>query len=52
MRSLIQPVLRSAIREFHIEVPEKVGDDQAHFMVGKTKVRIQNLVFILACVRM
>ena len=37
MRSLIQPVLRSAIRELHIEVPEKVRDDQAHFVVGEAK---------------
>lgn len=37
MRSLIQPVLRSAIRELHIEVPEKVRDDEAHFVVGEAK---------------
>ena len=37
MRSLIQPVLRSAIRELHIKVPEKVRDDQAHFVVSEAK---------------
>ena len=35
--SLIQPVLRSAIRELHVEVPEKVRDDQSHFVVGNAK---------------
>ena len=29
MRSLIQPVLRSALCQLHIEVPEKVRDDEA-----------------------
>jgi hypothetical protein len=38
VRSLIQPALRSAIRELHIEVPEKVRDDQAHFVVGEAKI--------------
>ena len=35
VRSLIQPVLRSAIRELYVKVPEKVRDDQAHFVVGQ-----------------
>lgn len=49
MRSLIQPILRSAIRELQIEVPEKVGDYQAHFVIGEAKVRVHTLVSIVAC---
>ena len=37
MRSLIQPVLRGAIRELYVKVPEKVRDDQAHFVVGEAE---------------
>jgi hypothetical protein len=37
MRSLIQPVLGSAIRELQVEVPDKVGDGQAHLVVGQAK---------------
>ena len=37
MRSLIQLVLRIAFRELYIEVPEKVRDDQANFVVGEAR---------------
>ena len=37
MRSLVQPVPRSAVRELHVVVPEEVRDDQAHFVVGEAK---------------
>jgi hypothetical protein len=36
MCSLIQPILRYALRQLEIKVPEKVGDDQTHLMVSKT----------------
>lgn len=37
MRSLVQPVPGSAVRELHIVIPEEVRDDQAHFVVGEAE---------------
>ena len=36
MRRLVEPVLGRTIRQLEIEIPEHVGDDEAHLVVGET----------------